>query len=49
VRFFYSGREGVHVVLQEVDGLVDPSRDGGENHVQTGLGAEAGGHLDHGV
>ena len=45
----YSGCERVHVFLLVVNGLVDPSWDGGENHVEAGLGAETGHHLDHGV
>lgn len=45
----YFRRERVHVFLQEVNGLVDSSGDGGENHVETGLRAETRGHLDHGV
>lgn len=43
----YFGCKRLHVFLEEVDGLVDPGRDGGDNHVETGLRAEAGGHLDH--
>lgn len=43
----YFGCKRVHVFLEEVDSLVDPDGDGGENHVETGLGAEAGRHLDH--
>lgn len=46
---FYSCCEGVHVFLQEVNSLIDPGGDGGENHVETGLRAETRGHLDHSV
>lgn len=45
----YFGSKGLHVFLEEVDGLINPGRNGGEDHVQAGLSAEAGGHLDHGV
>lgn len=43
----YFGCEGVHVFLQVVHGLIDSSRDGGENRIQTGLCAETGHHLNH--
>ena len=45
----YSCCERVHVLLQELNGLVDSSWDGGEDHVQAGLRAETRGHLDHRV
>lgn len=45
----YSRCERVHVLLQELNGLVDSSRDGGEDHIEAGLRAEARGHLDHRV
>lgn len=32
-----------------MNSLIDSRRDGGENHIETGLCAETRGHLDHGV